>query len=62
VYYIFLIGGEDMADRNIVSPLIGLWTPNLILLIIGLYLTLHTVREQTPFRFPKLFRKKEKEN
>ena len=62
VYYIFLIGGEDMADRNIVSPFIGLWTPNLILLIIGLYLTLHTVREQTPFRFPKLFRKKEKEN
>ena len=51
-----------MADRNIVSPLIGLWTPNLILLIIGLYLTLHTVREQAPFRLPKLFRKKEKEN
>ena len=62
VYYIFLIGGEDMADRNIVNPLVGLWTPNLILLIIGLYLTLHTVREQAPFRLPKLFRKKEKEN
>ncbi len=62
VYYIFLIGGEDMADRNIVSPLIGLWTPNLILLIIGLYLTLHTVREKAPFRLPKLFLKKEKEN
>ena len=62
VYYIFLIGGEDMADRNIVSPMVGLWTPNAILLIVGLYLTIHTVREQAPFRFPKLFRKKEKEN
>ncbi|MDP7036384.1 MAG: LptF/LptG family permease, partial [Candidatus Marinimicrobia bacterium] len=62
VYYIFLIGGEDMADRNIVSPFVGLWTPNLILSFIGLYLTLHTVREQAPFRFPKLIRKKEKEH
>lgn len=62
VYYIFLIGGEDMADRNIVSPFVGLWTPNIILMIIGLFLTLHTVREQAPFRFPKLFKKKEKEN
>jgi lipopolysaccharide export system permease protein len=62
VYYIFLIGGEDMADRNIVSPFVGLWTPNLILSFIGIYLTLHTVREQAPFRFPKLIRKKGKEH
>ncbi len=58
VYYIFLIAGEDMADRNIVSPLIGLWTPNIILLVIGLYLTLHTVREQAPIQFKNPFRKK----
>jgi len=58
VYYIFLIGGEDMADRDIVSPFIGLWTPNFLLLIVGLYLTLHTVRERTPFQIPNLLRKK----
>jgi len=57
VYYIFLIGGEDMADRNLVSPFIGLWTPNILLLIIGLYLTVHTVRENTPFTFPKFTKK-----
>lgn len=50
VYYILLIGGEDMADRNIVSPAVGLWTPNIILLIAALYLTLHTVRERPPFQ------------
>lgn len=52
VYYILLISGEDMADRNLVSPAVGLWTPNLILLIAALYLTLHTVRERTPFQIP----------
>jgi len=50
VYYILLIGGEDMADRNIVSPAVGLWTPNVILMIVALYLTLHTVRERPPFQ------------
>jgi len=31
IYYIFLIGGEEIADRNYVSPLIGMWTPNAFL-------------------------------
>ena len=57
VYYIFLIGGEEMADRNRVSPLIGMWTPNVILLIIGMYLTLNTVREQAPFQFRRPWQK-----
>ncbi|RMF08177.1 MAG: YjgP/YjgQ family permease [Candidatus Neomarinimicrobiota bacterium] len=52
IYYIFLIGGEEMADRNLVSPAVGMWTPNVLLLIVGGYLTLHTVRERTPFRIP----------
>ncbi len=48
IYYIFLIGGEEMADRNIVSPIIGMWTPNVILAFFGGYLTLHSVRERAP--------------
>lgn len=51
IYYIFLIAGEDMADRDFVSPAVGMWTPNIILLIISLYLMLITVREQAPFQF-----------
>jgi len=48
IYYIFLIGGEEMADRNIVTPMIGMWTPNVILAFFGGYLTLHSVRERAP--------------
>ncbi len=48
IYYIFLIGGEEMADRNIVNPMIGMWTPNVILAFFGGYLTLHSVRERAP--------------
>ena len=50
IYYIMMIGGEDLADRNIVSPIVGVWSPNVILLIISLYLILHTVKEQAPLR------------
>lgn len=51
IYYVLLIGGEEMADRNYIAPWIGMWTPNLILAVLGFYLTFHTVRETTPFRF-----------
>ena len=51
IYYIMMIGGEDLADRNYVSPVVGVWAPNVILLIIAMYLMLHTIREQAPLRF-----------
>ena len=51
VYYIFLIGGEEMADRNIISPFLGMWSPNFFLALVAGYLTLHTVRERAPFQF-----------
>ncbi len=59
IYYIFLIGGEEIADRNYVSPLIGMWTPNAFLLLIGWYLTLHAVRERAPFIFKFPWQKKD---
>ena len=46
-----MIGGEDLADRNYVSPVVGVGSPNVILLIIAMYLMLHTIREQAPLRF-----------
>ena len=62
IYYIMLIGGEEVADRNILKPYVAMWLPNLILLIIALYLTLHTVRERAPVQFiwklPQLFKRK----
>ena len=62
IYYIFLIGGEEMADRNIVSPIVGMWTPNVLLAILGGYLTLYSVREQAPINFKLPWTKSASEN
>ena len=51
VYYVLMIGGEDLADRTILTPMVGIWFPNVLLLIIATYVLLHTVREQPPLRF-----------
>tara|TARA_Y100000817_G_scaffold109645_1_gene85790 strand:- start:1239 stop:2276 length:1038 start_codon:yes stop_codon:yes gene_type:complete len=62
LYYILLLGGEKMADRNLVSPLIGIWTPNIVTLLIGIYLTIHTVRERAPISLIKFSREKNSED
>lgn len=36
MYYVWLIGGEELADRLIVSPLAAMWTLNLVLGAVGL--------------------------
>jgi len=48
LYYILLIIGEELADRNFVSPGIGMWTPNLVFLPIAIYLIIYTIRERAP--------------
>ena len=60
IYYILLIGGEEMADRNILSPSVGMWTPNLIILCIAFYLLIHTIREKGPIgiKIPTIFNNK----
>ena len=45
LYWAFLIGGEKLADRDILSPLLGMWAANIIIGIMGLYLTFRTGRE-----------------
>ena len=62
IYYIFLIGGEELADRNRVSPFIGMWAPNFLLLIAGIYLTLNTVRDRASIQFNWPWKKKSMEN
>ena len=60
LYYILLIGGEELADRNQVSPEIGMWAPNAVLLSVALYLILHTVRERAPISILSFLRKNNK--
>jgi lipopolysaccharide export system permease protein len=49
VYYIFLIGGEQMADRRTLPPWIAMWAANIILFFFGLWMLYWTNRESRPF-------------
>lgn len=35
LYWAFLVNGEDLADRGIVSPAMAMWMPNVILAVVG---------------------------
>lgn len=47
IYWTFLIGGEQLADRRIVGPAVAMWTPNVLVGIGGIYLVLRSFRETT---------------
>lgn len=44
-YWAFLIGGEKLADRDITSPFLGMWSANILLGTLGIYLTVRIGRE-----------------
>ena len=46
-YWIFLIGGEQLADRGYISPALAMWSPNLVFGLLGTYL-IHTVALDRP--------------
>jgi len=45
IYWAFLIGGEDLADRSIITPAMAMWIPNILLGAIGIWLVQRTIRE-----------------
>jgi lipopolysaccharide export system permease protein len=45
IYWIFLIGGEELADRDMLSPFLSMWLANFIVGGFGLYLLIKTVKE-----------------
>lgn len=47
IYYVFLIGGEKLADRRLVEPWLAMWLANIILLIVAFQLIRRTMREST---------------
>lgn len=47
IYWAGLIGGEELADRLIISPWIAMWTPNIVVGFVGIWLTINTVRERS---------------
>ena len=51
IYWAFLIGGEKLADRDMLSPFWGMWTANVVLGIIGLLLLIRAAKEAVIIRF-----------
>ena len=51
IYYLFLVGGEQLGDRGFVPPFWAMWAPNVVFGGLGLFLTLSVSRE---WRFPRL--------
>jgi lipopolysaccharide export system permease protein len=45
LYWSCLIGGEKLADRGFIDPWFGMWSANIIIGFMGLYLTMRTARE-----------------
>lgn len=43
VYYLFLISGEQLADRRIIAPALAMWLPNMVFGAVGLYLTVSVI-------------------
>ncbi len=50
VSWVGLIGGEGLADRGIAPPMIAMWAPNMIFLIIGIWLSSRMGRESASMR------------
>ncbi len=56
-YWIFLIGGEKLADRDIISPVLSMWAANILIGIIGIILTIRVNRESFKEPFLVFLRK-----
>ena len=48
IYYLMLIGGEELADRNKFHAWICMWSPNMIFMFLAIYLNIITIKEHTP--------------
>jgi lipopolysaccharide export system permease protein len=49
IYYAILTGGEDLADRGVISPFLAMWISNMILGIVGIYLVIMSMKEANSF-------------
>ncbi len=45
IYWICLIGGENMADRLLINPILAMWASNIIIGSFGIFITIAIVRD-----------------
>ncbi|MCF7796620.1 MAG: LptF/LptG family permease [Lentisphaeria bacterium] len=46
IYWAFLIAGEELADRLMITPFMAMWLPNLIMGAVGLWISYQAMRER----------------
>jgi lipopolysaccharide export system permease protein len=51
IYWAFLIGGEKLADRGLLSPFWGMWSANILLGLLGIWLTVKSAKERVTISF-----------
>jgi lipopolysaccharide export system permease protein len=63
LYWASLIGGEKLADRELIEPWLGMWIANIGIGVLGIFLTYRIAKENVELRFdwwkrlvPKRFR------
>jgi len=64
LYWAFLIGGEELADRQLISAFWAMWSANILIGGAGIYVLIKSARETTFISWrwterllPKRFRK-----
>ncbi len=62
IYYLFLVGGEKMADRGRLNPFLSMWSANFILLAIGVPVFIRTVKESSILSITHKPRKTDKQH
>jgi lipopolysaccharide export system permease protein len=53
-YYLLRIGGEALVETGRLSPAVGVWTPNFIFALLGIYLFYMAYREISLFQMIKI--------
>lgn len=58
IYYILITAGEQFAMDGRISPLFGMWGPNILFLVCGIYFFIMSLKESSLFLFFRFFKKK----
>ncbi|MBN1473203.1 MAG: LPS export ABC transporter permease LptF [Syntrophaceae bacterium] len=55
LYYLMRIGGEALSETGYISPVIGVWAPNLIFALLGVYIFTMSYKEISLWHMGKVF-------
>ena len=55
LYYLLRIGGEALVETGRLTPAVGVWTPNILFLILGIYLFYMSYNEISLWHMTKIY-------